>query len=202
MSLAMVSKASQMRASTVPLRSPSSIRRYCLPSRVLRISFSCTRKNEVMFCSVASSVTKDFFICNFSLGKRSLGRGRGWGRRGGRRRGRRRGGRIRRGTVARFFAKEAVLLVAFLGLRDFGRGADFLNFGVAAAGDVLVTGLDDHVALLAQRLQVFAHGRLKALVVKPFGNFVLNLVQRLLAFVVVLENLQDQKTLLGFHDVG
>src|SRR5271169_5218073 len=68
MSLAMVSKASQMRASTVPLRSPSSIRRYCLPSRVLRISFSCTRKNELMLCSVASSVTKDFFICNFSSG--------------------------------------------------------------------------------------------------------------------------------------
>src|SRR5271163_104333 len=153
MSLAMASKASQMRASTVPLRSPSSMRKYCFPSRVLRISFSWTRKKEVMLCSVASSVTKDFFIWAVSkllhpkladflappgpvdpLGRwRGGGSGRGAGRR----------------SVARALAEEAEFLMAFFCFDHLGRGADFLNFGVTAAGNVLIAGLDDHVTLRA-----------------------------------------------------
>ena len=63
-------------------------------------------------------------------------------------------------------AEEQKLLAALLDLGDFGRGIDFLNFGVAAAGDVLIAGLDHHVALLAQRLQILAQLRLHALFVQ------------------------------------
>ncbi len=52
--------------------------------------------------------------------------------------------------------KSRYFLWPLLGLGDFGRGAHFLNFGVASAGGILVAGLDHHVALLAQRLEIFA----------------------------------------------
>src|SRR6266478_3476973 len=123
MSFAAASNWSHMRASMVPLRSPSSRRRYARPSRVLRNSFSCTRKKLVMFCSVSRSVTYDVFI----------------------------------------------------GLRVGRRPTDFLDFGIAAAGNLLVARFDDHVALLAQRFQIIAHGRLHAFGIQVVRNFIFHL---------------------------
>src|SRR5207245_6803163 len=62
MPFAAASNWSHIRASMVPLRSPSSKRKYGFPSRVLRISFSQTRKNVVMFCSEFRSETIGVFI--------------------------------------------------------------------------------------------------------------------------------------------
>src|SRR5438034_7542432 len=62
MPFAAASNWSHIRASMVPLRSPSSKRKYGFPSRVLRISFSQTRKNVVMFCSEFRSETSGVFI--------------------------------------------------------------------------------------------------------------------------------------------
>ena len=93
-------------------------------------------------------------------------------------------------------------LLVFGGFGGFGRGADFLDFGVpAAAGQILVARLDDHKALLAQGLEVFAHRRLHALAVELVHDFRFDFRERLLAFVVMFQNLKNQIALLGFHYV-
>src|SRR5579883_3259419 len=82
----------------------------------------------------------------------------------------------------------------------FGGGGDFLNFGVATAGKVLITGLDRDVALLSKGFEVFAHGGLEALVIELVHDFVLHLVHGLQTFIVMLEDLKDEEALLGLDD--
>src|SRR5207244_2742288 len=104
---------------------------------------------------------------------------------------------IRTGSLA----EEQEFLVPLLLFAGFGRGAHFLNLRASPAGDVLVAGLDDDVALLAQRLEVVAHGRLHPRAVKFLRDFVSDLVERLLALVIMLQHLENEITLLGLQDV-
>src|SRR5437870_10064489 len=59
---AVCSKLSHIRASIVPVQSPSSRRKKGLPSRVERISFPQTRKNDVIVWSALRSATNAGFI--------------------------------------------------------------------------------------------------------------------------------------------
>src|SRR5712672_1005140 len=95
-----------------------------------------------------------------------------------------------------------MFLAAFFVFASFRCGADFLNLRIAAAGDFLITRLDDHVALFAQRFQIIAHGRLHALGIKVVRNFIFDFVERLLTGFVALKDLQDKVALLGVHDIG
>ena len=65
--------------------------------------------------------------------------------------------------------------MALLVFVDFRRGADFLNLGASAASDVLITGLDEHVALLAEGLEILAHCGFHALAVDLIADFILDL---------------------------
>src|SRR5580700_4918580 len=99
-------------------------------------------------------------------------------------------------------AEEKEFLVRLFALGDFGSGADFLDFGVASAGSILVAGLDDYVAFFAERLEILAKGRLHALGVELLTDLVFDFGKGLFAFVVMLEDLHDQKALLRFHHFG
>jgi hypothetical protein len=57
------------------------------------------------------------------------------------------------GGVAGAFAEEQELFAAFLGFgARFGGGRHFHDFGIAAAGNFLVAGGDNYVALFAKSL--------------------------------------------------
>ena len=85
------------------------------------------------------------------------------------------------GALPRLLAEQKIFLVTLFGFVGFGRSADFLNFRVAAAGNVLITGLDDDVTLLTQRLQVIAKRGLHTLRIKVVHDFVFDFVFWLLA---------------------
>src|SRR5690242_3316076 len=106
------------------------------------------------------------------------------------------------GTSAGPLAEEQEFLVALLLFVDFRSGAYFLNLRASLARNVLIAGLDDHIALFAQRFEVSAQGRLHPCAVKLFHDFISHFVERLLSFVVVLQHLQNQVALLGLQDVG
>src|SRR5712671_4204278 len=81
-------------------------------------------------------------------------------------------------------------------LGHFRRGAYFLNFRASAAGDVLKPRFDDHVALLAQSLEILAQGGFHARAVELVHDFISDFREGLFAFVVVLEDLENQVALL------
>ena len=92
--------------------------------------------------------------------------------------------------------------MALLLLVDFRSGAHFLNLRASLSRNVLVSRLDDYIALLAQRLEVSPHGRLHAGAVEFFHDFIPHFVERLLPFVVVFQHLKDQVALLGLQHLG
>src|SRR5215469_12599109 len=164
MPFAAASNWSHIRASMVPVRSPSSKRKYGFPSRVLRISFSQTRKNVVTFCSEFRSETSGVFIGRCFLSRVSRGAiefakmdcslaG------------------ISTGLPARPLPENQEFLVTLLLLVDLRHGTHFLDFRAAGTRDVLVAGLDNHIALLAQGLEIVPHGGFQARGVKLVGDF-------------------------------
>src|SRR5205807_4975694 len=147
MPFAAASNWSHIRASMVPLRSPSSKRKYGFPSRVLRISFSQTRKNVVMFCSEFRSETSGVFIgryfspvyprrtyfmkkaCSFTGISSGVP-----------------------GTRTRPLAEKQEFFVPLLLLADFGHGTHFLDFRAAGTRNVLeiqeVSRSEEHMSEL------------------------------------------------------
>ena len=111
---------------------------------------------------------------------------------------------LRRATsltvTARRLAKQIDISCAVSFPSWFRCGADFFDFGVAAARHFLISGLDDDIALFTQSFQVFAHGGFDPLAVEVILNFGFDFFVRLFAFGVVLENLKNQKALLGLDD--
>src|SRR5580692_5485749 len=99
-------------------------------------------------------------------------------------------------------AEEKEFLVRLFVLGDFGGGADFLDFGVASAGGILIAGLDDDVALFAESLEIFAEGRLHTLAIELLIDLIFDFGKGLFAFVVMLKDLHDQEALLRFHHFG
>src|SRR5215472_2645664 len=190
MPFAAASNWSHIRASMVPVRSPSSKRKYGFPSRVLRISFSQTRKNVVMFCSEFRSATSGVFIGRyfcpvyakkaFSVTGVSTGLPR---------------------ARTRLLAERQEFFVSLL-LLGLGHGTHFLDFRAPGTRDVLVARFDNHVALLAERLEIVAHSRLQPGGVQLVHDFISDLVDRLLPFAVMLQHLKNQVALLGLEDVG
>src|SRR5215472_315088 len=186
MPFAAASNWSHIRASMVPVRSPSSKRKYGFPSRVLRISFSQTRKNVVMFCSEFRSETSGVFIGRYFspvyAKKASSVTGVSTGL---------------PGTRTRLLAEKQEFFVPLLLLADLGHGTHFLDFRAAGTRDVLIARLDNHVALLAQRLEIVAHSGLQAGGIQLVHDFVSDLVDRLLPLAVMLQHLKNQEALLG-----
>src|SRR6266481_5947258 len=104
--------------------------------------------------------------------------------------------RLRSGT----FAKQEEFLAALFRLARFGRGTHFLNLGVARpARGIHVTWLDHHKALLAQRLQVFAHRRFHPRAIELVHDFTFYFGEGLFALVVMLQHLQNQESLFRFR---